>query len=765
METNLQEQLSKIREENELLNERLRQRQIQEELSYYERQEAKQRKLKESNYFEWLNPYVELLNRSRYEPGSFGPYTGYRSRDGRNYPIFQSEQELALLRAPARLLLSTNSYAIGLMTGLASYVIGTGMTSKVVLKDSDPKIPKALTKELQKRIVDKFLEKNQWYGGEMPSLEMECFWRSCEDGETIMVLYGSDDGIPEVRIREPEDLTQPPNEKFSEYSFGIRVDPKDIQKHLAYYLRHGPETMEGEELSPERVLHIRRNSKRTIKRGVTDFSFSTYDSLFLGNTLIMNLSDAACQQASIVGVREHQVGNKDDIETFIQNDIKDRTTKDPLTQTEYPIRRHFRGGFEDIPKSMRYVDGPHTTNQSGLIQVLNTCLLGAGQRWNAPEWLANGQAGNVNHASSLTTESPFIRNVLYNQKVYAAVFRECIRRAVQYYVTKKGFHFQGRVYRWEELDKLIDIQVIPHSPEMREKNSETQRAMQEIQAGVLSPQEYMMQQGREPEKVFAETLAFKKQQAEIDAKIQEIQTLHQTEMQMRMQKLQSIMGGAQGGMPGMPPMPGGPGGPGGDAGGMPPMPGGDAGGAPGGMPPMPPQGGPEAAGGEGGMPPMPPEGGDANAPPMPEMPQEGQDGQDMPMEQGVGGDEQTDDQPPTPQTDEMPQEEPQAEPDMEGQDGGPTDFASVDAPDSPEQPIPSEEDEGSESGQAEGYSDLDDILAAMTVDPEDGEKPLDTQEPKESEEDEDDYINIDLGSPEEGDEDKEKKDDEFEIEL
>src|SRR5271166_2435174 len=45
--------------------------------------------------YDWVSAYSDLLSRFRNEPTAFQPSTLYDRRYGRDYPMFQTEQELA----------------------------------------------------------------------------------------------------------------------------------------------------------------------------------------------------------------------------------------------------------------------------------------------------------------------------------------------------------------------------------------------------------------------------------------------------------------------------------------------------------------------------------------------------------------------------------------------------------------------------------------------------------------------------------------------
>ena len=153
------------RRHNRLLAEQMRGRRLERQHQLLEAQLA----------YDWVQPYSDLLDRLRNgEPEIAGPTAVWNRRYGRNYPLFQSEQELNLLRAPARILCATNSYAIGLLEGLTSYVIGSGYTYRVT--PTDPSVPPGLV-EAGQDILDEFADRTEWFGGELPGLEEELFWR------------------------------------------------------------------------------------------------------------------------------------------------------------------------------------------------------------------------------------------------------------------------------------------------------------------------------------------------------------------------------------------------------------------------------------------------------------------------------------------------------------------------------------------------------------------------------------------------------------
>ncbi len=490
-----------LRAENRVHAERIR----AHRLVAVERHEKRRRDLTESLSVDWVAPYVEALNllRGTGDPVIGGPTSVWQRKYGKNWPIVQTEQDLAIYRAPARALLATNGYAQGLVEGLTSYVLGSGCTYRVMKTAAGEDLPPEAVEAAQ-AVVDATLARNEWFGGEQPGIEEELFGRSIEDGEWLLCHYPQESGWCEFRIPEPEQLTQPPGSDVREYGFGIFTHRTDQQKHLKYWLQYGDSPSEGEEYDAEEVTHFRRNVRRGMKRGITDFAFDTYDSLHLAGRLRTNLADTAAQQAAIVYVRQHDNGSQEEVQAFIDAD-SDFTRTDALTGAQQNIKQTRRGGREDIPKGMSYVPGPVATSTPIHIQVLDACLRGAGCRWNAPPWLMSGDLNAMNYATSLTAESPFVKTVQRRQRNYTQAFRRPIWFALAHRVKTCGLRDKtGKVWSWDEIGHLIELVVTAPSPETRDKLQDAQRAAVEIPLGVQSRQGYMQEQGRDVDQVEAD---------------------------------------------------------------------------------------------------------------------------------------------------------------------------------------------------------------------------------------------------------------------
>jgi hypothetical protein len=456
------------------------------------------RRLVESQY-DWVGPYADMIEKYRREPFLAGP-TARRDRQGRNYPIYQTEAELALLRAPSRVLCATNTYAIGLIEGITSYVLGNGLTYRAAAKveSAPPELVAACQAE-----IDAFLVREQWYGGEQPSMEEELLWRECEDGESILAHYCDEEGQTTCRTVEPEQLTSP-DKGDTRWSFGIYTTSDDVQKHLKYWVQWGDSVTDGREMDPDDIVHVRRNVKRSSKRGVPDFCFDMLDALQLGGRLRINMSDAAAQQAAIVGVRQHAGASKQDVEEFIKanEDFESAGPGVTISSGKRETNNYLRRGhWEDIDDGQMYVGGPLATNGMVHLEILQACLRGAAVRWNAPEWLVSGLHDTSSFASSLTAESPFTRRIIRCQRTVCEARRRTMLTVVRNRCKHRRLIALGRAWSWQEVERMVDILAEAPSPEVRDALAEAQTAAIEIPLGVDSRQRYTQAHGRDWDQV------------------------------------------------------------------------------------------------------------------------------------------------------------------------------------------------------------------------------------------------------------------------
>ena len=121
-------------------------------------------------------------------------------QNGENYPTFRTEQELGAIRGAARILCDVFPTAKTAKENLLCFVLGTGFTCKPVGEETCADDLLAAVQAAVKR----FFRCNQW-----AAIEEEIYWRPHRDGESFLALVGNPGEMPELRIVEPEQVTEP----------------------------------------------------------------------------------------------------------------------------------------------------------------------------------------------------------------------------------------------------------------------------------------------------------------------------------------------------------------------------------------------------------------------------------------------------------------------------------------------------------------------------------------------------------------------------
>lgn len=444
----------------------------------------------------WLTSYVDILDRYRDGGQVVYPISNPNDRRaGSNFPFWMSESQLSIIRASSRLIVTMNPAAYGLLNGLTSYVIGSGFTYRAVPiegMEADEKLVRAVQKT-----IDRFIDENSW-----KEMEQEMFFRSREDGECFLRMFPQQSGVLQVRTVEPEQVIQPPNSTFEEWSYGIQTEKDDlfdIKAYFVHYMAPGGVKMEdgvtGEVVDAEDMIHIKANVKRAIKRGLPDLSFDTLETFSLASKLRRNMGEGAAVQAAIAAVRQHDTASASQVETFVQQAI-DYSLNIPFNGRQQDYTKIDAGSFLDIPKGMNYIPPPGAANANAHLAIHSALLRAAGTRHNAPEWLVSGDASNNNYASSLTAESPFLRNCQRLQSFMSRSFKRVMVTAV------KNAIEAGRLP--SNALKMVEVTVSPPTVETRNRAEEANSNKTYVDLGVKSRQRVAQELGYDWKKEAAE---------------------------------------------------------------------------------------------------------------------------------------------------------------------------------------------------------------------------------------------------------------------
>lgn len=451
------------------------------------------RRLKESAAldYDWVSPWSALLQQRAEDPAWMPIGSTSARKHGTNFPFYQTEQQLGMLRDLSRIVVGTNNNAAGLLRGYNAFVIGTGFATKVSAKKGAGANGTAAAARVT-TFLDTWAKLNNW-----PERQQELGRRTERDGDGILRLF-ADDGWLKCRFVWPEQVTQPPGTSFEEYSFGIKWEhdedgEPDVEAVEEVYVASATDPARGDFVPAEDVVLFQPENDAGVKRRLPLFAFGTREVLDTAGRLTRNLGEGAAVRAAIAYMREHEAATEEDVEAanFADADFRER----PLAGDTYrPVNVSYPGMVVDFAKGTNHVPQPVASDTGANSAVVDLLVRSACARINAPEWLGSSNAANMGaYTSSLVAESPFVKGVVSVQGYYRARFLRVIDRALRVAAA------HGIIDR-RDLE-LVDVDLVPPSPVVRDKLQEAQAASIEIPLGVDSRQRYCESQDRDYERV------------------------------------------------------------------------------------------------------------------------------------------------------------------------------------------------------------------------------------------------------------------------
>ena len=448
--------------------------------------------------------WTDYYNRSVTTPmgyNAFAPIANTSDRNnGLNFPYVYSLADQLTYIANSRYIAQTNPYAVGIMNGLSSYVLGAKGITYTVSSDDDN-----LTE-----LVHELL-KTWWMKNNFDTLQVELFNRSIVDGEYFLRKFPQSDGFLKLRTIEPEHIQIPVGYDPLAASMGVICEPDDPQTVLGYgvYMYRGSQDASVTEfVDADEIIHDKKGVTAAMKRGLPSFIFDTGLAFMNAAKLARNITTLSTIQSSVAFIRQHAAATQAQVQDFI--DSQNTNAAPPYPQ--WAASSAFSGnGFYaagtilDMPKALEYKDPPSAGNIDRYIEALNMCLRECGRKWNAPEWLISGKGDSINFASSLTTESPFLRSILKEQKDFKETVQKIITAVIQNFAVADLIPMNYKQYN-------LNIELVAPSVETREYLKESQLNKIYLDMGIKSPQTIASEIGLDWNKEQANFESLKKQQ-------------------------------------------------------------------------------------------------------------------------------------------------------------------------------------------------------------------------------------------------------------
>lgn len=424
-------------------------------------------------------------------------------REGKYPPFFETEVELENIRWFARWLRGEITIMSGVLGRLSDYVIGSGFEYTVQFRKNVNEV-NGLVEAVQ-FVVDEFHERTKWL-----TFQGEVHDASREDGEAFIHLE-REGWQTDVSMFQPEWVTEPSSPRELEewvqgtygiqfdsfvpsWTFGILTPEHKTHKTLGYHVVRDVVGNDFDFLPVSEVVHVRRNVPYDVKRGMTDF-YPNRKMAEKTHKLAHKTVSGATAQAAIAFIREHAPGTTGPAASSMISSNRFSSNQVNTPNGSATINTELMGDVQsrDIPNGMTYHAGPMgQSNAPIFVDVVQLGLRMVGMRWAFPEYMISADASNANFSSTMVAESPFVKARETDQRFYADVDRDVLRRVVSN--AHDGGYFERFKVTKEDLWALIEINI--EGPEVASRNklelAQTQSIL--IAGGVMSKRTAATQQ-------------------------------------------------------------------------------------------------------------------------------------------------------------------------------------------------------------------------------------------------------------------------------
>lgn len=443
------------------------------------------------------------------------PYASFQDReDGNNRPYYENETDLAFQVASVRRFVGCTELPEAVTTALKVYTYGNGIEvkcqpSKQGAKYQSPEID-TLCQNIQ-RVIDRFCD----YNNLINNLDHEIDRRSRDEGECLLPIIPkpgqnfSCNPIETVQLSEPtgsSSLSEWVMHKHGidcdsfvpSWKYGVLTEKRDTSCPLAYFVKYGSAESDWETYGVDQFVHIKRNVYRACKRGMSDW-LACYENATQQPKLRSALGYGATMQARIAWIEEYGT-DKMTVSGSQMRDgspSNDGTTRNGRNGTRDANSTDVKNGtILRVKYGKQYKSGPMGSERNAnflLVEEALERLLGA--RWLMPKYMISGDPGDASFASSLMSESPFVKAREADQQFYGGSLKSMMWKVVQY-AWKLGW-LDLRGFSMEQVKSFIDILVNFPSVATRDKLQLAQQLTAEKAMGTISDRTIAADMGRD----------------------------------------------------------------------------------------------------------------------------------------------------------------------------------------------------------------------------------------------------------------------------
>jgi len=450
---------------------------------------------------DWVDPREWLTDDPTFTTGGspWQPISRIEDRqDGKYLPYYETEEDLARIRGQARNVDAIDAVSIGAVDVLGHYTIGNGFEYEVT-GENEP------IREAVQRCTDDFIDLNDLCCG----LDRELHNESRTDGEAMLWLRWLDKRLYAVSV-EPDQLAEPSDPREVEqwlgigdefvpsWTFGVLTDKRLPHIPLHYYVIHDSVGSDFDVIPAGEFHHIKRNSVRTAKRGVSDY-FPVLADLRNGAKLKTNLAIGSSMQAAIAWVENYPPGTLQADVNALDARLRDTSvsrTNDSGVRTTTSVHRIQPGTIVRPSPGRVYGAAPLGSERSSqFIEVASFLMRTIGVRWTIPEYMISGDASNSNFASTLVAESPFVKAREADQGFETKSHEDLLWKAVGMHF--EAGHFDDVAPDFDMIRKTITIRAKAPEVASRDPLVMAQRQQIEVGLGTLSRRTATTEAGRD----------------------------------------------------------------------------------------------------------------------------------------------------------------------------------------------------------------------------------------------------------------------------
>ncbi|HEY0087802.1 MAG TPA: phage portal protein [Candidatus Lokiarchaeia archaeon] len=360
------------------------------------------------------------------------------------------EDNYEILRNQAIMFYYRNAHARAVISNFVNFVIGKGVIIKPLDED--------------KKIIEywKSFQKNNKFRRRSREIVERCF----RDGEVFIRFFGL--GTDECKMRFIDsDTVDDPQKKFT---YGIETDTDDVENPIAYIIKQKDSNVRAAVIPADEIIHDKILVDSNVKRGrslieVVMPEIKKYAKWLDSRILLSEI------RTSIALVKKIK-GSSSDVGTIV-NANKSRLNTTDTNRT----KKIKAGSIITANEGVEYEFLSPKLEARDAKEDGRNILLSIAAAMQMPEYMLTGDSSNANYASTIVSESPFVKAAESWQEFFSEVFTQIYIKVMKsamdsgnipdkYKIEKKDFDKLGNEIKIGEEIKQFSLECSVEFPEI-----------------------------------------------------------------------------------------------------------------------------------------------------------------------------------------------------------------------------------------------------------------------------------------------------------